>query len=279
MQKLKFQIIRCLHILRAVLINPFYEWRRFWLRVERRVGIPSLLFSPTRVYIRAVEKKLLKPLSTDKIRVYGNYELHAGVPLSRNSVVYSAGIGQDINFDSAVFKSTGASIVMIDPTPRSKTFIESLSLPPQFKFFPLALYTYDGEISFYSHYLVEDVRNSPSFSVHNETKTLFKLTVPCKKLSTLMKQNNHQHIDVLKMDIEGAAEEVLRDALDEGIRPGQVVCELEFPGNPVKAVRYLNQLSDLFEKLKKANYDVYTITQTAVGSRIEILAVQKSLLN
>ena len=265
--------VRCRYILRSILLNPFYEWRRFWLRVERRTGIPLRFFSPTRLYIRCMEKRLLRSLPAEKAKKVGNYFLHSEVLVTKESVVYSPGIGLDIDFDFALGQETGANIYMMDPTPRSRKFIESLALPPQYRYFPVALYTHDGEITFFSHYFVDDVQHSPSFSARNETQTSYQISVPCMRLPSLMQRNGHDSMDVLKMDIEGVADIVLKDTLDQGIKPKQVVCEFEFPAHPFKAIAYLQELGTLFDRMQKDGYEVYSITQSGLGSRIEILGV------
>ena len=88
-----------------------------------------------------------------------------------------------------------------------------------------------------------------------------------------MKQNGHTHLDVLKMDIEGVADIVLKDALKDGIRPKQIVCEFEIPANPFKAISYTKELEELFLMMKHSGYDIYSITRDILGARIEFIAL------
>ncbi len=48
-------------------------------------------------------------------------------------------------------------------------------------------------------------------SIKERTSTVSSVTIPAKKLSTLLKEQNIPNIDLLKIDIEGAEEEVFTD--------------------------------------------------------------------
>ena len=77
------------------------------------------------------------------------------------------------------------------------------------------------------------------------------------------------------MDIEGVADIVLEDCLNENIHPDQVVCEFEMPANPFLAFQYLEKLEQLFIRMRKLNYRTYSITQNVLGARIEFLGVRE----
>jgi hypothetical protein len=61
---------------------------------------------------------------------------------------------------------------------------------------------------------------------------------PCKKLSTLMKESGHAHIDLLKMNIEGAEYEVLKSMMADGIRPMVIALTFEGQSAFVDAIRW-----------------------------------------
>ncbi|HPC30314.1 MAG TPA: hypothetical protein PLI50_08870, partial [bacterium] len=56
--------------------------------------------------------------------------------LSSRSIVYSAGIGDDISFDIDIIKTFGAIVYGFDPSPASIAWIEKYKLPIEFRFFP-----------------------------------------------------------------------------------------------------------------------------------------------
>jgi len=52
-----------------------------------------------------------------------------------------------------------------------------------------------------------------------------KITVPCRRIFTLMKELNHSRVDCLKMDIEGSEYEVIDDILTNRIDVRQILLE------------------------------------------------------
>lgn len=58
------------------------------------------------------------------------------------------------------------------------------------------------------------------------------VTVPCKRISILMSELGHDHIDLLKMDIEGTEYEVIAEILSNKIPINQILVEFHhrFPG-------------------------------------------------
>lgn len=49
-----------------------------------------------------------------------------------------------------------------------------------------------------------------------------------------MRQLNHERIDLLKLDIEGAEMEVLKDMMRERLRPGVICVEYDQPVSPLQ---------------------------------------------
>jgi FkbM family methyltransferase len=140
--------------------------------------------------------------------------------LTSKSVVYSGGVGRDISFEHGLVEKFGCSVVLLDPSPTGR---ETMALPlnqiPQFKFIPVGLAgccktlklappIYPGEGSW--------------FKSEGEGNTI---EVPCEDLATLMEQNGHRQIDLLKIDIEGAEYEVLYDLLKRRLPVNQVLVE------------------------------------------------------
>ncbi len=82
-------------------------------------------------------------------------------------------------------------------------------------FYPVGLYVYDGDITF--HFNTE----SEQAYIHSEhtMRGAEKFVAPVKKLSTIMRELGHDHIDLLKIDIEGVECEVLNQMIEEGVFP------------------------------------------------------------
>jgi hypothetical protein len=74
------------------------------------------------------------------------------------------------------------------------------------------------------------LRLAPPFTIEGDSWFLNNnLTgtseVRCLDLATLMKQNGHEHLDLLKVDIEGAEYGVIDQILDRGIPVRQILVE------------------------------------------------------
>src|ERR1019366_5457702 len=140
---------------------------------------------------------------------YGGWDV-VGEPLGKNSVVYSFGVGEDASFDIALIERFGMDVYAFDPTPKSIAWARSQNLPSQFTLYEYGIADFDGNISF----------NPPenpahiSYTILDRPKTEDnKISAPVKRLATIMRELGHNHIDLLKMDIEGA-EYVVIDDLD-----------------------------------------------------------------
>jgi len=51
---------------------------------------------------------------------YGGWHIPIDIKLDKNSIVYSAGVGEDISFDLLLSDKFDCNIVLIDPTKRAK---------------------------------------------------------------------------------------------------------------------------------------------------------------
>ncbi len=163
--------------------------------------------------------------------------------LGADSVVYSFGIGEDISFDLGMIERFGVTVHAFDPTPRSLSWVEKQNPPRELVVHPFGLADYDGTASFappvdpthISHTLLERKNGSGP-----------NITVDVKRLATVMKELGHDHIDVLKMDIEGAEYGVVEDIARSDIAISQLLLEYHhhLPGVPLrrteKSIRRLN---------------------------------------
>jgi FkbM family methyltransferase len=142
--------------------------------------------------------------------------------LSEASIVYSLGIGRDISFDLSIISRYGVSVQAFDPTPSAVAWLAQQALPPQFRAMEVGVAGFDGEAVFS---LPADPGN-PSFGYQGRADaTGGNVTCQVRRLPTLMQHLNHAHIDLLKMDIEGAEYEVIDDLLAAQVPIGQLLVE------------------------------------------------------
>jgi FkbM family methyltransferase len=179
--------------------------------------------------------------------------------MDKDSVVYGGGIGRDVTFEKALVKQFGCRIVLFDPSP---TGLETMSLPenkiPQFHFVPVGLSGSIGTLRFAPPI---DPREGSWFTDGSSAATI---EVPCVDLTTLMKQNGHDRIDLLKIDVEGAEYDVIDHLLRHKLPVKQVLVEFHHnihPGIPrSRSIRYILKMVRAGYKLLKqdgANHTFY----------------------
>lgn len=152
--------------------------------------------------------------------------------LDPDSVVYSAGIGQDISFDKALIAYCGCSVHGFDPTPAAIDFVaakfKNQSLPQQFKFEPVGLWDSETELKLYAPKTRGWVGSYSALNLQG-TGEQESISVPVKRLSTLMRKNRHTRIDLLKMDIEGAEYRVIDEIIANKIPIRWLCIEFDQP--------------------------------------------------
>ena len=121
-------------------------------------------------------------------------------------------MGEDISFDLSLIQSFGCTIYAFDPTPRSIAWVGRQDLPPQFHFFGFGVAAFDGQATFHPPVNREHVSYTVLARPETENDAI---QAPVYKLQTIMDRLNHRHLDLLKMDVEGAEYDVL-DQIDYG---------------------------------------------------------------
>lgn len=155
-------------------------------------------------------------------RSYGVQWTICPTGLGPDSVVYSGGVGEDISFEHALVKQFGCKIVLLDPSPTGlKTMQKPENQIPQLQFKPLALCAKAGKLS-----LAPPPEGGISWFASNAESATMQ--VDCTDVSTLMQQNGHRHIDLLKLDIEGCEYEVIDDLLRRRIPVGQICADFDY---------------------------------------------------
>lgn len=157
--------------------------------------------------------------------------------LNSESVVYSAGVGRDISFEHELANRFGMKIILLDPSP---TGLDTMKMPEhqrkEFEFLPVALAGHEGEL------ILSPPGNPEEGSWVSETSQTGgvstspdMVTVKCETVLSLMKKLGHAHVDLLKIDIEGAEYGVLEAILASGARIRQIAVEFHngvLPGIP-----------------------------------------------
>jgi FkbM family methyltransferase len=152
--------------------------------------------------------------------------------LSADSIVYSAGIGEDSTFDEGLIERFACEVHGFDPTPKGLAHGEALAArEPRFKMHPLGVWDTDTRLSFFAP---RDPSHD-SWSALNLQGTEKSVEFEVRRIPTLMRELGHERIDLLKIDVEGAEYRVLEDVLASGLSIPQLSVEFDEPPPGVRA--------------------------------------------
>ena len=184
--------------------------------------------------------------------------------ITSNSIIYSIGVGQDISFDLCMITRCGSTVHAFDPTPRVKDWLDTQSLPAQFKFHPVGIADFDGNARFYlppkSEYISHSIVHAKQYSPET-------ISVPVIRLATAMRELGHKRIDVLKMDVEGAEYSILPDIVHADIRVGQLLIEFHHRLSSIGRAKTREAIDLLNQRGMRTSYicsrgEVFTFTDS-----------------
>jgi FkbM family methyltransferase len=140
--------------------------------------------------------------------------------ISAKSIVYCGGVGRNISFDQELIRRYGVDVHAFDPTPECIQWLAGQSVSDKFRFHPVGLANHDGVVSFNEPAnFGGDISRSPFRGSGVQTE------VQVRRIPTLMQELGHDHIDLLKIDIEGYEYEVIEDLLRSQVPIRQLLVE------------------------------------------------------
>jgi FkbM family methyltransferase len=222
------QLRRRLRVARAY---PFFP---DWLRFSRR--------------LKTSARGRLVRLGSD----FAGYAVPDELPRS-DWICYSGGIGEDASFDLELIKRYGCTVYAFDPTPRGREVGRLAAREAHFRFLPYGLWSEDTKLKFYAP---RDPSHN-AYSIPNLQGTSSYVLGDCRTLSSLMAELGHDHIDLLKLDIEGAEYAVLDSMRAEGIS----VKVLLIVFHKLSTVR---EMIRAVEKLQAEGYEPVHVEKTKV---------------
>ena len=211
-----------------------------------------------RFYVRLFKfiiSKLQKNFETKRLGTeYGGWNLIDFKELN-NKTIISAGCGEDISFDIEFLNMYGGKIILVDPTPRSikhleqvldsvgnkktKNYIdggnqqiESYDLEKleakQLIVKNFALYKKDAiNVKFYPPKNPAHVSHSISNWQKGESDSNKSIEVETITVKKIMKEHDLDKLELIKLDIEGAENEVLPSLIKNKIFPNQILVEFD----------------------------------------------------
>lgn len=207
-------------------------------------------FNPERILARRYEATF-PVIDSNTFSQMGNYSIYTDNHFNQNSIIYSLGVLSDTAFDEAISDTFGCSVFLFDPSNIAKQHIEKIK-HPKFIFSQIGVWKETCDVEFST----PKYGGSPSMILNWNGK---RFTHRCVDLKEILASNDHQHIDLIKMDIEGAAFGVLNRMLELGVYPSQIIAEFERPRskNVLDYFQFYTDLQDVNNKLKKLGYTAY----------------------
>lgn len=183
---------------------------------------------------------------------------------SRDTVVYSCGVGKNVDFDLALIRRFGMTIHAFDPTPRCLEWVQQQALPAEFRFHPYGVADYDGT----AHFHPPIREGAPDFTVieREERGVGPAVEAQVRRLGTLMQELGHSRLDLLKLDIEGAEYPVIADLVNAGLPVSQILIEFHHRW-PEFGEAKTREAVDL---LRSAGFRIFSISKNRDYSLIRV---------
>ena len=174
--------------------------------------------------------------------------------IDSGSIVYSFGAGLDISFDRQISDMYGLKVHLFDPTPKSIEFIKSQNTGSGIIFEDIGLAHFTGK----THFFLPLNPDHVSATMLKRETLQEKVEVQVMRLNDIMQKNGHRHLDVLKMDIEGAEYKVIDDILNSDIIIHQLLVEFHhrFSENSIQDTR------NAIRKLRKAGFGLFHVSDS-----------------
>lgn len=179
--------------------------------------------------------------------------------LNSESVVYSFGVGENIDFDLMLIKQYDLAVHAFDPTPSTVDWLSAQpDIPEKFDFHPWAVSDTDDIITLY-----------PRVRGNKKSKVMYTLIaeegvadsgvdVPAFMIGSMMSKLGHTHVDLMKIDIEGAEYDVLDNMLDNSIKPQQLLIEFHHRIAGIGP----KKTAAVIRRLRETGYQLFAISET-----------------
>ncbi|WP_396932402.1 FkbM family methyltransferase [Mycolicibacterium sp.] len=197
--------------------------------------------------------------------------------------IVSAGLGEDASFDVEFAAKYGATVIIVDPTPRAIQHFEhivsrlghknscayspggqqpveayDLSTLDQKNFVLVnkALWNENAKLKFFEPSNPKHVSHSIINYQNEYSENTSYIEVQAVTLSELLIELSidPKNIPLIKLDIEGAEIEVLTQCISDGIKPEQIL--VEFDELNVPSLRGFERVSQIHELLSQSGYEM-----------------------
>ena len=144
--------------------------------------------------------------------------------IKSESVILSAGVGHNISFELELIDKTNACIHVFDPSPTGLKTMKKLGHKRGMEniiFIPKAISGLSGNIFLES----PDIATEGSWKATTGGNTESTIEIESVSVSDYCRNNDISHIDLLKIDIEGAEYDVIDNIISENLSIKQICLE------------------------------------------------------
>jgi FkbM family methyltransferase len=174
----------------------------------------ALLSAYRRMRVAARQLTGVEPRVRTELRLaqefHGNSYCGWSIPagqLDAGSVVVDVGLGEDVSFSTSLIQRYGCIVHGFDPTPRAIAYIRQLGCA-KLVLHEVGVAERSGSATFYLPNDERHVSGSLTASSHTGQR---QMQVPLVALGEVFGRIGADHIDLLKLDIEGAEYDLLFD--------------------------------------------------------------------
>ena len=216
----------------------------------------AFFFKNRRQHLKyAHELKLLYP-KPDNMNEFGNYELPSDVldSLNEKSIIITGGVEFHIEFEELLDKACNASFHFFEVDKRSIEWFKLNKKKSNFKIIEKGLGAKKGILPVYGNEYMGWSSSVDPKIYQNSLLDFQKIgEAEITTLSDYCSENNITNIDILKLDIEGMALEVLYSCWDNNLRPRNVLLEIE-RGEAENIEIYRESIEGFLSKSKSYGY-------------------------
>ena len=124
--------------------------------------------------------------------------------LDRRSVAYSVGAGGDVSFDVELIRRVGCEVHSFDPASGAAQHVAAID-EPGLAFHPVAVWVRDGDLEMFE----AASPGNMALSVANLQNMHHSVRVPCRTIETSRRELGHEHVDLIKLTVDGGEYELV----------------------------------------------------------------------
>jgi len=207
--------------------------------------------------------------------IYGGWILPKDIELNEDSVVYSAGVGEDVSFDMLLSDKYKCNILLIDPTKRAKKHYEEVvhyyekvkwkisgDIQEDYYGIMYPLKPEMSKITYIDKGLWDEIEDQMKFYKQDNEQYVSQTlidgvfgdnydNISTTTLKNIKEENEHFDIDILKLSISGAEVKVLHNMLNENIFPKYICVHFN-----IKNKKDQDPVMEILSRLQHVRYQI-----------------------